>query len=105
MPLSSVLSILVQLSLAISFVILVCVATYKLTLPLALKIIDLCKISPFFRKGACIFFAIVFFITGLFQLKDFLKEIDSDLTQFFPLTLLAAGIFLFLGLQNQKRVK
>jgi len=93
---------LIQLFLAIALIILACIATYKITVPLCLKIIDLCFDSNHFRVGICIFMAIAFCTAGLFQLKDFVTSTEFDLSWFFPLSLFVSGIFLVLGFLKMK---
>jgi hypothetical protein len=85
-----------QLILAITFVVLACFLTYKITLPICLKIIDLCFESKVFRIGICIFLAGLFCAVGIVQLKDFANETGHGLHSFFPLSFSSSGIFLFL---------
>lgn len=94
---------LLQLIFAIAFIALACVFTYKATLPLCLKIIDLCFVSFYFRMGICIFLALAFFAVGILQLRDFFKEPNPGLALFFPLSFLVTGIFLFLGLRKPNK--
>lgn len=90
-----------QLIFALAFLALACIFTYKITLPLCLKIIELCIDSPRFRMGISIFLALAFCAVGILQLKDFLEEPDLGLAIFFPLSFFVMGIFLFLGLHKQ----
>lgn len=96
------LSGLFQLILAITFVVLACAVIYKITLPMCLKIIDLCLESTKFRRGICIFLALVFCVIGMMQLKDFVEDTDHGLSRFFPLSFLSSGIFLFLAFWKRK---
>ena len=91
-----------QLILAIAFVVLVCFFTYKVMLPICLKIIDLCFESTVFRMGICIFLVFVFCAVGILQLIDFLEETDHGLSWFFPLSFLSSGIFVFLIFWKRK---
>lgn len=93
---------LLQLIVAIAFIVLVCFVTYKLTLPICLKIIDLCFESTNFRLGICTFLALAFCAVGILQLQDFIEEIEHGLTWFFPLSFLSSGIFLFLIFWKRK---
>jgi hypothetical protein len=94
---------LLQLTLAIAFVVLVCFLTYKTVLPACLKIIDLCFKSTIFRVGTCIFLALAFCAVGIFQLKDFVEETEHGLSRFFPLYFLISGFFLFLIFWKRKK--
>lgn len=84
--------------LALGFLALVSIITYKLTLPLGLKLIDLCFDSPVFCSRLFFCFAIAFFIVGVFQLKDYFELSSSSLSLFFPLSFFISGIFVYLGL-------
>lgn len=92
-----------QLVVAIAFVALVCILTYKIILPLCLKIIDLCFKSTVFRTGVCILLALAFCAVGILQLKDFIQESEYGLSWFFPLSFLVSGIFLFLIFWKRKK--
>jgi hypothetical protein len=94
---------ILQLALAIAFVVLVCVVTYKAVLAVCLKIIDLCFESTIFRFGICILLASVFCVMGILQLKDFVEETEHGMSRFFPLSFLASGIFLFLIFWKRKK--
>lgn len=94
-----------QLIFALAFLALACILTYKITLPLGLKIIDLCFDSEHFRIGVSILLAMVFCAIGVLQLKDFLEEPDSDLSRFFLLSFFVSGIFLFLGFRKRDLTK
>lgn len=96
---------LLQLFFAFAFLALACIFTYKITLPLGLKIIDLCFDSTHFRLGMSIFLAVVFCAVGILQFKDFIEETDPGMSRFFPLSFFVSGIFLFLGFQMQKFTK
>jgi hypothetical protein len=93
---------LLQLILAIAFVVLVCFFTYKATLPIGLKIIDFCIESNIFRTGICILLALVFCAVGILQLIDFVVEVEPGISWFFPLSFLSSGIFLFLIFWKRK---
>lgn len=84
--------------LALGFLAVVSIITYKITLPLGLKVIDLCFDSPHFSSRLFFCFAIVFFIFGIFQLKDYFGISSSSLSLFFPLSFSMSGIFIYLGL-------
>jgi hypothetical protein len=88
---------LLQLLFGLGFLAGVCFLTYKITLPIGLKMIDLCCKSARFRIGICIFLAAVFCAVGLVQLNDFFEETGSDLARFFPLSFFASSIFLVLA--------
>jgi hypothetical protein len=90
------LTIILQLTLGIGFVVMVCFLAYKVVLPACLKIIDICFKSNLFRLGVCIFLALIFCGFGVLQLKDYREEIEHGMSRFFPLSFLASGIFLFL---------
>lgn len=90
------MSTMLQLILGIGFVVLACFLTYKITVPICVKIIDLCFVSPIFRRGTSIFLAVIFGAVGILLLEDFTQEIKQDLSCFFPLSFLLSGIFLFL---------
>ena len=92
---------LLQLFFAFGFIILVCVFTYKMTLPLCLKVIDLCFDSAHFRIGICLFLAMAFCAVGMLQLRDFVKETGPDLSRYFPLYFFVSGFFLLIGLRKQ----
>ena len=94
---------LLQLILAIGFVASACVFTYKVMLPICLKIIDLGFESHIFRRGVCIVLALAFCAVGILQLKDFSEEIESGLSRFFPFSFLSSGIFLFLIFWKRKK--
>ncbi len=104
---------LLQLLCACIFLVLVCTITYKMTLPVGLKIIELCLESSRFRAGVSFFLALIFGAVGILQLIDFMEETGPDLSRFFPLSFLITAIFLFLGLlsvakkklQNSKQIK
>jgi len=96
---------LLQLFFAFAFVILGCIFTYKMTLALALKIIDLCFDSTLFRMGVIFFLAVVFCVVGALQLKDFIEKTDSGLSRFFPLSFFVSGIFLLLGFRKYTLTK
>ncbi len=87
---------LLQLIFAIPFVALVCFVTYKVTLPICLKIIDFGFESAHFRTGICIFLALAFCAVGILQLRHFIEEVEHGLSWFFPLSFLSSGFFLFL---------
>ena len=95
---------LLQLLLGFAFIGLACFLTYKMTLHLALKIIDLCFAHPLFNIGVTFFFAVVFCAIGIFQLKVFIEE-GSNLSRFFPLSFISSAICLFLGFWNYKHIK
>ena len=95
---------LLQLILAIAFVALVCFFTYRVMLPICLKIFDLCSESTAFRRGTCILLALIFCAVGILQLIDFLEETDPGLAWFFPLSFLSSGIFIFLIFCKRKKV-
>ncbi len=84
--------------LALGFLGLVSFITYKITLPLGLKIIDLCFDSPVFCSRIFFCFAITFFIVGILQFKDYFELSSSSLSLFFPLSFFLSGIFVYLGL-------
>lgn len=94
---------LLQLLLAIGFVVLACFFTYKLMLPICLKIIDLGFESHIFRRGICIVLALAFCAIGIVQLKDFFEEIEPGLSRFFPFSFLSSGLFLFLIFWKRKK--
>jgi hypothetical protein len=96
---------LLQLLFALAFIAFVCFVTYKITLPICLKIIDLCFESPRFRLGVLIFFAVAFAVLGIWQLKDFLEGVLPNLSRFFPLYFLISVIFVYLIYRNQKLSK
>ena len=89
--------------IALAYILLMCFITYKVTVKLSMKLIDLCFDSPRFRSVSMITFMIIFFLVGLFQLHDFLTENNTGLAQFFPLSFIALGLAMFLFLRNQTR--
>ena len=94
---------LLQLILAIAFVALVCFITYKATLPILLKIIDLSFESVIFRLGTWIFLALAFCATGIMMLKDFIGETEYGLSWLFPFYFLISGFFVFLIFWKRKK--
>lgn len=96
---------LLKLIFIIGFIVFVCMITYKLTLPLGLKIIDLSFESPVFRVSACFFLAVFFFVGGIMQLQDFMEGSNLSLSRFFPLSFLVMVICVFLGLRKQNFTK
>ncbi len=99
---TSIMTAILQLILACGFIIGVCFGTYKLVLPICLKIIDLCFESYLFRMAVSIFLALAFCAVGIMQLIDFTKEIEHGLSCFFPLSFLVSAFFLFMTLKKQK---
>lgn len=95
-------AILLQLLFAIGFISLLCFVTYKITLYLSFKIIDLCYASSLFRRAMCAFLALIFLVVGGLQLHDFIQKSMIALSQFFPLSFLVAGIFLMLAFRKQR---
>jgi hypothetical protein len=96
---------MLQLFLALIFVALVCVITYKITLPLIIKIVNLSIESTRFRMGLSFLLAAMFFAIGALQLSDFIEESNPGLSRFFPLSFLITGIWLFLGLRKHPLAK
>ena len=96
---------LFQLFFAIAFVVIVCFISYKMTISLALKVFDLILESSRFRMGICFFLAVIFFAVGVVQLNDFMEGLGLSLSQFFPLSFLITGIFVFLGSKKQSPTK
>lgn len=94
---------LLQLILALAFVALACLLTYKITVPICLKIFDLGLRSTIFRKGICITLALFFGAVGILMLKDFIEETEHGLTRYFPLLFLTSGFFLFLLFWKPKK--
>jgi len=95
-------TVLLQLLFAIGFIGLLCFVTYKITLYLGLKIIDLCFASSLFRKGLSAFLALIFGVTGGWQLHDFIQEPKPDLSRFFPLSFFVSGVFVILAFRKQR---
>lgn len=91
------LSIVLKLFFAVVFVIFVCIFAYKITYLLCSKIIDLCFNSVYSSVFLCALLALFFCTVGVMQLKDFIQETHFDLSAFFPLSFLVAGICLYLG--------
>ncbi len=89
------MSLLLQLILVLGYVALACFVAYKISMPICLKIIDLCFDSHTFRIGISIFLALAFFAAGIMQLIDFSKGIEPGLSRFFPGSFLCSGLFLF----------
>lgn len=89
------MSIFLQLIFAFAFVALACFVMYKVSMPICLKVIDLCFDSRVFRTGIYIFLALAFCALGIMQLIDFTKGIEPGLSRFFPGSFLCSGLFLF----------
>ena len=96
---------LLQLFFALAFVSVTCFATYKITLPLLIKIVDLSIKSARFRMGISFFLAVMFCAIGALQLSDYIEDMGLSLSRFFPLSFLIAGIFVFLGLRKNPLTK
>lgn len=95
-------SIILQLTLAAIFIVLVCFFIYKAVLPLCLKIIDLSVKSPLFRKGTCLLLALVFGFIGTLQLIDFIHNKEHGLSKFFPASYLSSLLFIYLCFARSK---
>lgn len=100
-----VVSPLLQLLFALVTIVAACMIVYKLSLPLALKIMNLSMESARFRKGICFFLAFLFCAMGVLQLIDFMEETSPGLSRFFPLFFLNAGIMVYLGSVKQRLTK
>ncbi len=92
------ISSFLKISLIIAYVALACYLTYKITITLMDKVIDLCFDSPKFRIGLCLILSLAFCALGLLQLTDYLKGTGPSLALFFPLSFSLSGILLFLGI-------
>lgn len=96
---------LLQLFFALATIVAACIIVYKLSLPLALKIMNLSMESARFRKGICFFLAFLFCAVGVLQLIDFMEEASPGLSRFFPLFFLNAAILMYLGSVKQLLTK
>lgn len=90
---------------ALAFIAMMSFSTYKIILPLGLKIINLCLKSHRFSAGISFFLAICFCVSGIFQFNDFITEADLSLSHFFPLSFISSGLLLFVGFRNYKLIK
>jgi hypothetical protein len=89
---------IIQLTLALIFIVIMCFSTYKVTVFLGTKMIDLMFKSINFSRGIGIFFALCFFLVGTISYQDFIAQTGPDLSKGFPLFFLCGGLFLFLSL-------
>ncbi|MDR3503660.1 MAG: hypothetical protein P4L79_13870 [Legionella sp.] len=92
-------NIFLQLILALTFIAVLCFATYKVTVLLGAKLIDLTFKSINFCRGVCVFLALCFFLVGVLSYQDFITQTGPDLSRFFPLFCVCGGFFLFLSLR------
>jgi hypothetical protein len=99
------MAFLVKFFFIVSFLAIIGIITYKVILPIGLKIIDFTFDSLCFRFAISIFLAIFFFVGGIMQLRAFLGELSINLSLFFPLSFFLTGICLYLGLQAKNCVK
>jgi hypothetical protein len=70
----------------------------KIVLPFNIKILNICHNSQTIRSGIMVCISIFFCAVGLIGLNDFLEGNALNLSKFFPLFFLNAGICLFLGI-------
>ena len=89
------MTLFLQFLLALTSIVIVGLLTYKITLFLGYKIIDVYSQPCWARKIISLLIGLFFGMMGAIQLEDFMLEDHLSLSAAFPLTFLVAGFFLF----------